>query len=35
VEDLSTDETAQVRDLNVDVIKARLHRARLAIGTST
>jgi RNA polymerase sigma-70 factor (ECF subfamily) len=31
VEDLSTDETAQVLDLSVDVIKTRLHRARLAI----
>jgi RNA polymerase sigma-70 factor (ECF subfamily) len=31
VEDLSTDEAAQVLDLSVDVIKTRLHRARLAI----
>jgi RNA polymerase sigma-70 factor (ECF subfamily) len=31
VEDLSTEETAQVLDLSVDVIKTRLHRARLAI----
>lgn len=31
VEELSTEETAQVLDLSVDVIKTRLHRARLAI----
>jgi RNA polymerase sigma-70 factor, ECF subfamily len=31
VEELSTEETAQVLDLSVDVVKTRLHRARLAI----
>jgi RNA polymerase sigma-70 factor (ECF subfamily) len=31
VEELSTEETAQLLDLSVDVIKTRLHRARLAI----
>ena len=31
VEELSTDETAQVLDLSADVVKTRLHRARLAI----
>ena len=31
VEELSTEETAQVLDLSADVIKTRLHRARLAI----
>jgi RNA polymerase sigma-70 factor (ECF subfamily) len=31
VEELSTDETAQLLDLSVDAIKTRLHRARLAI----
>ena len=31
VEELSTDETAHVLDLSVDVVKTRLHRARLAI----
>jgi RNA polymerase sigma-70 factor (ECF subfamily) len=29
VEELSTEETAQVLDLNIDVVKTRLHRARL------
>ena len=31
VEELSTEETAQVLDLSIDVVKTRLHRARLAI----
>jgi RNA polymerase sigma-70 factor (ECF subfamily) len=31
VEELSTDEAAQVLDLSADAIKTRLHRARLAI----
>ncbi len=31
VEDLSTEEAAHVLDVNTDVIKTRLHRARLAI----
>jgi RNA polymerase sigma-70 factor (ECF subfamily) len=31
VEDLSTSETAQVLDLTEDVVKTRLHRARLAL----
>ena len=31
VEELSTEETAQLLDLSVDAIKTRLHRARLAI----
>jgi RNA polymerase sigma-70 factor, ECF subfamily len=31
VEELSTEETAQVLDLSVDVVKTRLHRGRLAI----
>jgi len=31
VEELSTEETAQVLDLSADAIKTRLHRARLAI----
>jgi RNA polymerase sigma-70 factor (ECF subfamily) len=31
VEELSTEETAQVLDVSADVIKTRLHRARLAI----
>ena len=31
VEDLSTEETAQVLDVSADVVKTRLHRARLAI----
>jgi RNA polymerase sigma-70 factor (ECF subfamily) len=31
VEELSTLETAQVLDLTEDVVKTRLHRARLAI----
>ena len=31
VEDLSTDETAQVLDVSTDVVKTRLHRGRLAI----
>ena len=31
VEDLSTQETAQILDLSTDVVKTRLHRARLAI----
>ena len=29
VEELSTEETAQVLDLNTDAVKTRLHRARL------
>lgn len=31
VEELSTDETAGVLDLSTDVVKTRLHRARLAV----
>ncbi|MFN7997968.1 MAG: sigma-70 family RNA polymerase sigma factor [Bryobacteraceae bacterium] len=31
VEELSTEETAQVLDLSADAVKTRLHRARLAI----
>jgi RNA polymerase sigma-70 factor, ECF subfamily len=31
VEELSTEETAQVLDLSTDVVKTRLHRARLAV----
>jgi len=31
VEELSTEETAQILDLTVDTVKTRLHRARLAI----
>jgi RNA polymerase sigma-70 factor (ECF subfamily) len=31
VEELSTDDTAQILDINVDTVKTRLHRARLAI----
>lgn len=31
VEELSTQETAQVLDLSEDVVKTRLHRARLAV----
>jgi RNA polymerase sigma-70 factor, ECF subfamily len=31
VEELSTEETAQILDVNVDVVKTRLHRARLAL----
>jgi len=31
VEELSTEEAAQILDLSADVIKTRLHRARLAI----
>ena len=31
VEELSTEEAAQVLDLSIDVVKTRLHRARLAI----
>jgi RNA polymerase sigma-70 factor (ECF subfamily) len=31
VEELSTEETAQVLDLGTDVVKTRLHRARLAV----
>lgn len=31
VEELSTEETAQILDLTVDVVKTRLHRGRLAI----
>lgn len=31
VEELSTQETAQILDLSVDVVKTRLHRARLAV----
>jgi RNA polymerase sigma-70 factor (ECF subfamily) len=31
VEELSTEETAQILDLGIDVVKTRLHRARLAV----
>jgi len=31
VEELSTEETAQVLDVNTDTVKTRLHRARLAV----
>jgi RNA polymerase sigma-70 factor, ECF subfamily len=31
VEELTTEETAQVLNVNVDVVKTRLHRARLAV----
>lgn len=31
VEELSTEETAQILDVSLDVVKTRLHRARLAI----
>lgn len=31
IEELSTEETAQVLDVSTDVVKTRLHRARLAI----
>lgn len=31
VEELSTEETAQILDVSVDVVKTRLHRARLAV----
>jgi RNA polymerase sigma-70 factor (ECF subfamily) len=31
VEELSTEETAQILDVSVDVVKTRLHRGRLAI----
>jgi RNA polymerase sigma-70 factor, ECF subfamily len=31
VEELSTEETAQVLDLSIDVVKTRLHRGRLAV----
>lgn len=31
VEELSTEETAQILDVSIDVVKTRLHRARLAI----
>ncbi len=31
VEELSTEETAQILDLSIDVVKTRLHRGRLAI----
>lgn len=31
VEELSTEETAQVLDVSIDVVKTRLHRARLAL----
>jgi DNA-directed RNA polymerase specialized sigma24 family protein len=31
VEELSTLETAQILDLTEDVVKTRLHRARLAV----
>lgn len=31
VEELSTEETAQVLDVSADVVKTRLHRARLAV----
>jgi len=31
VEELSTEETARILDLSIDVVKARLHRGRLAL----
>jgi RNA polymerase sigma-70 factor, ECF subfamily len=31
LEELSTEETAQILDLSVDSVKTRLHRARLAL----
>jgi RNA polymerase sigma-70 factor (ECF subfamily) len=31
VEELSTEETAQILDTSPDVVKTRLHRARLAV----
>jgi DNA-directed RNA polymerase specialized sigma24 family protein len=31
MEELSTQETAQILDVSEDVVKTRLHRARLAI----
>ncbi|MDZ7638374.1 MAG: sigma-70 family RNA polymerase sigma factor [Bryobacterales bacterium] len=31
VEELSTEETAQILDVSIDVVKTRLHRARLAV----
>jgi RNA polymerase sigma-70 factor (ECF subfamily) len=31
IEELSTEETAQVLDLSADVVKTRLHRARMAV----
>lgn len=31
IEELSTDETAEILDLSVDVVKQRLHRGRLAL----
>jgi RNA polymerase sigma-70 factor (ECF subfamily) len=31
VEELSTQDTAQILDLSADVVKTRLHRARLAV----
>lgn len=31
VEELSTEETAQILDVSLDVVKTRLHRARLAV----
>ena len=31
IEELSTEETAQILDVSDDVVKTRLHRARLAI----
>jgi RNA polymerase sigma-70 factor, ECF subfamily len=31
LEELSTEEAAQILDLSVDVVKTRLHRGRLAI----
>jgi RNA polymerase sigma-70 factor (ECF subfamily) len=31
IEELSTEETAQILDLSTDVVKTRLHRARLAM----
>lgn len=34
VEELSTEETAQVLDVSADVVKTRLHRARLAVRQS-
>jgi RNA polymerase sigma-70 factor (ECF subfamily) len=34
MEELSTQETAQILDVSADVVKTRLHRARLAIRRS-
>lgn len=33
MEELSTDETAQVLDISTDLVKQRLHRARIALRT--